>query len=68
VQQLPLRGLIERARRRLRQQLADGSRAMSASLLSARLDRWMARCAIRDAAGRPARVTLHQFRHILGTR
>jgi integrase len=46
----------------------DGARAMSASVLSARLDRWMALCDIRDAAGRPARVTSHQFRHTLGTR
>jgi len=46
----------------------DGSRPMSASVLSARLDRWMVFCDIRDAVGRPARVTPHQFRHTLGTR
>jgi len=46
----------------------DGSRPMSASVLSRRLDRWMTVCDIRDAAGRPARVTAHQFRHTLGTR
>ena len=28
----------------------------------------MALCETRDAAGRPARVTPHQFRHTLGTR
>jgi len=46
----------------------DGSRPMSASVLSARFDRWMVFCDIRDAVGRPARVTPHQFRHTLGTR
>ncbi|MDP8909603.1 MAG: tyrosine-type recombinase/integrase [Chloroflexota bacterium] len=41
---------------------------MSASVLTARLDRWMLKCDIRDATGNPARVTSHQFRHTLGTR
>lgn len=46
----------------------DGARPLSAAALSRRLDRWMALCEIRDAAGRPAQVTPHQFRHTLGTR
>ncbi|MCA1698654.1 MAG: tyrosine-type recombinase/integrase [Actinobacteria bacterium] len=46
----------------------DGSRPMSATVLSRRLDRWMTCCDIRDAAGHPARVTPHQFRHTVGTR
>jgi len=46
----------------------DGDKAFSPSLLTARLDRWMADCDIRDATGQRARVTSHQFRHTLGTR
>ena len=46
----------------------DGSRPMSAETLLQRLHRWMTDCEIRDAAGRPVRVTPHQFRHTLGTR
>ena len=46
----------------------DGDKPFSAALLTSRLDHWMADCAIRDAAGRPVRVTAHQFRHTLGTR
>jgi hypothetical protein len=36
--------------------------------MSGRLSRWMVDCDIRDATGKPARVTAHQFRHTLGTR
>lgn len=46
----------------------DGDKPFSASLLTTRLDRWMVDGDIRDAAGNPARVTSHQFRHTLGTR
>jgi integrase len=46
----------------------DGARPMSAETLLRRLHRWMADCEIRDAAGRPVRVTPHRFRHTLGTR
>jgi hypothetical protein len=41
---------------------------MSAETLLRRLHRWMTDCEVRDAAGRPVRVTPHQFRHTLGTR
>lgn len=47
---------------------ADGSRPLTWGAMSRRLSRWMRDCNIRDAAGKPARVTAHQFRHTLGTR
>ena len=46
----------------------DGERPFLWSALSNRLNRWLADCDVRDAAGRPARVTAHQFRHTVGTR
>jgi integrase len=47
---------------------AGGKRPLTWGTLSRRLDRWMSDCDIRDATGQPARVTMHQFRHTLGTR
>jgi integrase len=47
---------------------ADGSRPLTWGTMSRRLTRWMLDCDIRDATGKPARVTAHQFRHTLGTR
>ena len=47
---------------------AGGKRPLSWGTLSRRLDRWTSDCDIRDATGQPARVTMHQFRHTLGTR
>ena len=46
----------------------DADKPFGASVLTAQLDRWMADCDIRDASGKRARVTSHQFRHTLGTR
>ncbi|MCA1679252.1 MAG: tyrosine-type recombinase/integrase, partial [Actinobacteria bacterium] len=45
-----------------------GERAMDGHYVNLRIARWMTDCGIRDACGRPARVTSHQFRHTLGTR
>lgn len=36
--------------------------------LNRRLRRWLEACDLRDAQGRPVRITSHQFRHTLGTR
>lgn len=52
---------------RLRQN-ADGHAHYSICTLQARLQAWMARCNVRDRAGKPVRITTHQFRHTLGTR
>jgi integrase len=46
----------------------DGERPFLWSALNNRLQRWLADCDIRDAAGQPVKVTAHQFRHTLGTR
>ena len=46
----------------------DGQRPFLWSALNNRLRRWLADCDVRDAAGRPVRVTAHQFRHTVGTR
>jgi integrase len=46
----------------------DGRLAFSWATLRCRLARWLADCEIRDASGRPAHVTPHQFRHTLATR
>jgi Phage integrase family len=46
----------------------DGQRPFPWSALNNRLSRWLADCDIRDAAGRPVRVTAHEFRHTVGTR
>jgi integrase len=46
----------------------DGARAFLWSALNNRLRRWLTDCHVRDAAGRPVRVTAHQFRHTVGTR
>jgi integrase len=46
----------------------DGERPFLWSALNNRLQRWLADCDVRDAAGRPVRVTAHQFRHTVGTR
>lgn len=47
---------------------AGAQRPLTWCTLSNRLARWMRDCDIRDATGRRARVTAHQFRHTLGTR
>jgi integrase len=46
----------------------DGDQALSWCTLNRRLQRWLADCDMRDAAGRPVKVTSHQFRHTVGTR
>ena len=46
----------------------DGQRALSWSTLNRRLQRWLTDGDVRDAAGRPAKITAHQFRHTVGTR
>jgi hypothetical protein len=46
----------------------DGRLHYSWATLNGRLRRWLADCDIRDAVGRPAHVTPHQFRHTLATR
>lgn len=43
----------------------DGQRPFRWSALNNRLRRWLEDC---DAAGRPVKVTAHQFRHTVGTR
>jgi integrase len=45
-----------------------GTIAFSYATLNRRLGEWLAVCAVRDATGRPVRVTAHQFRHTVGTR
>ena len=37
-------------------------------MLNRRLGQWPADGEVRDATGRPARVTAHQLRHTVGTR
>jgi integrase len=46
----------------------DGERPFLWSALNNRLRQWLSDCDIRDAAGRPVKVTAHQFRHTVGTR
>lgn len=46
----------------------DGRPALSWSTLNHRLGRWLADGMVRDAAGRPVRITARQFRHTVGTR
>jgi integrase len=46
----------------------DGTLPLTWSTLNNRLQRWLADCDIRDAAGQPVKVTAHQFRHTPGTR
>ncbi len=45
----------------------DGSKPANGDAYRGGLRRWLARCDIRDEAGRPIRLTPHQFRHSLGT-
>ncbi len=47
---------------------ADGIYPLAGQTLNRRLARWLADLDIRDAQGRPVKVTAHQFRHTLGTR
>lgn len=47
---------------------ADGIYPLGGSTLNQRLKRWLAELDVRDAHGRPVRITSHQFRHTLGTR
>jgi integrase len=46
----------------------DGQRPFLWGALNNRLQQWLADCDIRDASGRPVKVTAHQFRHTVGTR
>jgi len=46
----------------------DGARAFTYNALRQRMGRWQAAIDLRDAAGRPARVSAHRFRHTAGTR
>lgn len=46
----------------------DGVRPFNYNALRQRLRRWQADIDLRDATGRPVRVSAHQFRHTLGTR
>lgn len=47
---------------------AEGLEPLGATTLTRRITRWLLLCEVRDAQGRPVRVTPHQFRHTLGTR
>jgi Phage integrase family len=46
----------------------DATIAFSYATLNRRLGQWLSVCDVRDAIGRPVRVTAHQFRHTVGTR
>ena len=46
----------------------DGARAFTYNALRQRMGRWQAVIDLRDATGRPTRVSAHRFRHTLGTR
>jgi len=46
----------------------DGARPFTYNALRQRMGRWQDVIDLRDAAGRPARVSAHRFRHTLGTR
>lgn len=46
----------------------DGRTATTSSTYRLALYRWLALCDVRDAHGRPVRLTPHQWRHTLGTR
>lgn len=47
---------------------ADGQRPFNAVTLRDRFNDWLRTAQITDEHGRPAKVTLHQFRHTFGTR
>jgi integrase len=46
----------------------NGTIAFRPGTLSRRLEKWLQTGDVRDATGRPVRVTAHQFRHTVGTR
>jgi integrase len=46
----------------------DGARPITYNALRQRMQRWQAAIGLRDSAGRPTRVSAHQFRHTVGTR
>ncbi len=46
----------------------DGQFSISSSTYRLALYRWLERCNIQDAHGRPVHLTPHQWRHTLGTR
>lgn len=46
----------------------DGTRPFTYGALQQRMSRWQTAIDLRDGAGRPVRVSAHQFRHTLGTR
>src|SRR6185312_11578934 len=48
--------------------IPDGRTATTSSTYRLALYRWLALCDVRDAHGRPVRLTPHQWRHTLGTR
>lgn len=47
---------------------SDGTRPASKSVAYEALKVWIAKCRVVDEAGALARISLHQFRHTLGTR
>jgi integrase len=47
---------------------SDGMHPVAVSVADQALKTWISDCRIVDESGAPARVTLHQFRHTLGTR
>jgi site-specific recombinase XerD len=46
----------------------DGLRHLTGQVLRTKINRWMRDCDIREASGRAAHISAHQFRHTLGTR
>ena len=46
----------------------NGTIPFSYATLSRRLEKWLEAGEVRDATGKPVRVTAHQFRHTVGTR
>ena len=47
---------------------SDGTQPVSKSVAYAALKAWITKCGVVDESGAPARISLHQFRHTLGTR
>jgi hypothetical protein len=46
----------------------DGLRHMTYDTVKCSLDRWLKTLGVHDRSGRPVHITIHQFRHTLGTR
>ncbi len=47
---------------------SGGHHPLELTTLNRRLRNWLSDCDVRDAQGRPVKITSHQFRHTLGTR